>query len=262
MNRATHALRYALGLLLAVTLIPTAASAQDMDALFSSGAQAYIAGDREAAIHTWERLREAGVRDPDLEFNLATAYGETGHLGRAVWHFETALALRPGDDDASAGLEAARTAIGRRLAQVEGEATVQTRPPMGEAVVAPFSERGLAWTAILLNALFFLVLAARRFARRESLRVGLAIAAPLVALLLVADLWGVGIKRGLFEQGQAGIVLDDAPLSEGPDPRAGARGDAREGERARILDTEGDFVRVRLGGDRHGWITHDHVGSL
>lgn len=239
-----------------------AAQAQDMNALFTRGAEAWMAGDRATAVRAWEQLREAGVRDPDLEYDLGTAYAETGHLGRAVWHFETALALRPGNEDAQAGLDTARTAIGRRLAQVAGEATVQTRPPMGEALLTPFSERGLAWSAITLNALFFLILAVRRFARRETLRVGLAVAAPLVALLLVACLWGVGVKRGLFERGQTGIVLEDAPLSEGPDPRAATRGEVQEGERARILGTEGGFVRLSLGGDRQGWVGQDHVGSL
>jgi len=238
------------------------ASAQDMSALWDTATHAWLAGDRAQAIRTWEQLREAGVRDPDLEYDLGTAYGETGHLGRAVWHFETALSLRPGDEDARMGLDAARTAIGRRLAQRRGEATVLTRPPMGEAMVAPFSERLLAALAVAFDALLFLILVVRRYVRGENARVGLAVAAPLVALLLCADLWGLGVKRGVFEHGATAIVLDDGPLSEGPDPRAQARGDVTEGERARVLGAEADFLHIELGGDRHGWIGKDHIGQL
>jgi len=248
--------------LVLATAAPTAVMAQDMGVLWSHGTEAWLAGDRATAIRAWEQLREAGIRDPDLEYNLGTAYGETGQLGRAVWHFETALSLRPGDEDAQVGLHAARTAIGRRLAQREGEATVQTRPPMGEALVAPFSERLLAGLAVALDTLFFALLVIRRYTKGESVRIGLAVAAPLVALLLCADLWGLGVKRGAFERGRTAIVLDDASLSEGPDPRARTRSAATEGERARVLDAEGDFLRLELGGDRHGWTTKDHVGLL
>lgn len=251
-----------LALLGALTAFAATARAQDMGALFERGAQAWVSGDRATALQAWETLREAGVRDPDLEYDLGTAYAESGQLGRAVWHFETALRLRPSDEDAQASLEAAQTGIGRRLAQVEGAATVRTRPPMAEAVVAPFSEAGLAYAALVLNALLFALLAWRRFAQREALRVTLAVAAPLVALLLLASLWGVGVKRGLFEDGRAGVVLDDTPLNEGPDPRAAERGQAREGERARVIASEGGYVHLRLGGEREGWVEATHVGDL
>jgi len=260
-KRATWQWMAAIVLVLA-SAAPAAVAAQDMNALWQRGTEAWLAGDRATAIRAWEQLREAGVRDPDLEYNLGTAYGETGRLGRAVWHFETALSLRPGDEDSQVGLHAARTAIGRRLAQREGEATVRTRPPMGEALVAPFSERLLAGLAVTLDAVFFALLIVRRYTKGESARVGLAVAAPLVALLLCADLWGLGVKRGAFERGRIAIVLDDAALSEGPDPRARTRGAASEGERARVLDAEGDFLRLELGGDRQGWTTRNHVGLL
>jgi len=133
---------------------------------------------------------------------------------------------------------------------------------MAETLVAPFTERFLAGFALALNALFFGLLVLRRYTRGESVSLSLAVAVPLVALLLCADLWGLGVKRGAFARGGMAIVLDDAALSEGPDPRAERRDGVTEGERARVMAAEGDFLRLELNGDRHGWIAKNHLGLL
>ena len=63
-------------------------SAQSLDRLFAAGNEAYFRGDYARAAANYERLVEAGVHDPDVYFNLATANARSGRYGRAVLFFE------------------------------------------------------------------------------------------------------------------------------------------------------------------------------
>ena len=239
------------------------ASAQSLQALFVSANQAYFRGDYPAAARQYEAIEKAGVRDADVYFNLATAYARSGALGKAVLYFERSLKLRPGDADAEKGLNAAVTTLARRRAERAGEATVRTRPPISEALVRPFSESSLAWLVLALDLAFFGILIALRAAQKEATRVGLSIASALSGLLLLIGGAGLLIKSEAFKEGRPGVVLrEQAPLREGPDPRAGERAKADEGQPARVLEQDGDFVRVKLPDNAEGWMQQADIGEV
>ena len=248
----------------AVACAPAApARAQSIDRIFSAANEAYFHGDFQAAAQQYERLVEAGVQDADVYFNLGLAHARLGELGKAVLYFERSLWLRPGDDAVEQELAAARTELGRRQAERDGEATLQARPPLSEALVRPFSADLLAWLALGLDVTFFALLLLRKSSRNEPLRLGLAVAAPLVALMLLAAGAGLLIKTGTFREGKSAIVLrDQAELREGPDRSAQVRALAREGESARTLRREGAFVHVRLPGGTRGWMSADDLATI
>ena len=228
---------------------PDIARGQDLATLYGKANAAYFEGELERAIASYDQLVASGVRDPDVYHNLAVAHGRAGRLGYAVLYLERALLLSPGETELEQTLAMARAALGERRAQKEGEATVETRPPLVEALVQGLGEDTLALSVLLMTYLFFGLLLWRGRARGESLRLGLGIAAPLSALLLALSAGGLAVKADLLQEGQRAIVVQDrAVLREGPDPRAQSRGEAREGAGARILEKDGDFARVRLRG--------------
>src|SRR5476651_761846 len=57
------------------------------------------------AVSAYEALLAEGVRSPELETNLGAAYLRQGRRGPAALHFERALVLAPGDEDARADLQ-------------------------------------------------------------------------------------------------------------------------------------------------------------
>src|SRR5207302_5004375 len=61
-------------------------------------------GDLARAIASYEALVAEGVTSAELETNLGAAYLRQGRRGQAALHFERALFLDPGDDDARADL--------------------------------------------------------------------------------------------------------------------------------------------------------------
>lgn len=239
------------------------ARAQSLERIFSAGNEAYFRGDFTAAVQHYERLVAAGVHDPDVYFNLATARARLGQLGHAVLYFERCLWLRAGDELAEQGLSAARAALGKRRAEREGEATLKTRPPLADALVARVSADTLAWSLLVFNLLFFAALFARSRARRDGVHLGLTIAAPLLALLGLTAAAGLAFKTQAGAEGDAAIVLrDGAELREGPDPHAQVRTRAHEGQDARVLRREGSFARVALSQGAHGWINYKDLQRI
>jgi len=255
-------LPWALGLAVA-TAAPIPAAAQRLESIFERGNQAYFQGDFDGAVRDYELLVDAGIEDPDVCFNLATAYGRAGRYGQSIRWFERTLRLRPGDGEAELGLAQARAALGRRQAEATGEAMVETRPPFGESLVRPFSENALGWVVLALNLLLFGMLVAFPAVRAETGRFALGIAIPLTALLWLASGAGLAIKSGALRDGEPAIIISgETTLREGPDPRAVTRGSALEGERARVVDRHGDWVRLHLDRGREGWAPRGDVGEI
>ena len=74
--------------------------------------------------------------------------------------------------------------------------------------------------------------------------------------------WGDRFSSRVFTEGEPAIVVtEDAAVREGPDPRAARRADAREGERAYVVDRDGEWVRVQLPEGRAGWMSDGDVGD-
>lgn len=250
-------------LLVGGTLLGTPAHAQPTEEVFSEANAAYFRGDHRAAADGYAQLEAAGVADADVAFNRATAHAQLGEYGRAIQYFERALHLRPGDDDATAGLGAARRALARRITDAEGEVELSEQRGFGEAIVRDLSEPFLAATTLAVWALIFIALWVRMGTQRARLRLAASITAVLA--VLATSIFGalLGAKRGVFHEGERAVIVEDhGALLEGPDPRAETRGEAREGEQASIVDTDGDYARVALSGGRSGWVLTSQVGRI
>jgi tetratricopeptide (TPR) repeat protein len=243
--------------------LANSARADSLAAIFSAGNQAFAHGDYAKAIQQYERLRAAAIRDPDVYLNLGLAHARAGALGRAVLAFEQALRLRPSDPDVKHALGLARAAIGKRNADKHGEAVVETRPPLAEALVRPYTQDALAWLLLVADAGLFLCLLARRRAGSDAQRTGLAVAATLFGLGAVCMSAGLFIKRGGLQEGEPAIVLrDGAELREAPDPRALVRAQAPEGGTASVIARDGGFLQIRTAAGPIGWIAHSDIGLV
>jgi tetratricopeptide (TPR) repeat protein len=243
--------------------LSSSARAESLDRLFVGANQAFFRGDFEEAADAYERLEQAGVRDADVSFNLATAYARQGQLGRAVLGFSRALWLRPGDEGAMEGLHAAQDELAKRRADRIGEAELQTRPPLGEALVRPISADGLAIAMLLLCVALFGCLAALTRIDRSGPKLALTVAAPLCFLALAVLSAGLLVKLDVLRDGEPVIVLrEGAPLREGPDDKALVRKEALEGQAARVLRTEGSHSETVLDTGARGWMNSKDLGRL
>ncbi len=246
------------GLMLVVGLGVGTAHADRLDETWRRGNDAYLHGDYAAAVTAYEEIDRQGVVSGDLYFNLGDAYFRKGMLGPAIWAFERAVTLDPGDDDARFNLDQVRKLVGKRAQdRIQGE---EHEPAWIRAVTSIGPSLG-TWLFVLLYVGCFVALYARRRSR-EDLRPTLgAITAVLAtgALLAGALLYG----RVQLEQTPFGVVLPDAlAVKEGADVNYRTSFDVHAGLRVRIVERDQDWLRIRLGNGLEGWVRAGDVGKL
>ena len=229
--------------------------------IFSTANVAASRGDHARAIGGYLELTAAGIRDPDVYFNLATSFAQAGDYPRAILNYERALVLRPGDAKAADGLRNAERALEESRALVEGEASIQRSRSISDALYQRFEENSLAYGLLVATWLFFGVLAWVWVSGRRGPRVHV----PLVlsGLLLGFSAVGLATKAGALRDGPRAVAVDDrVTLREGPDPRARTRGEARGGDRGEILAVDRNFARFRVVGGLEGWTAVESVGLV
>jgi len=234
-----------------------------VDALFRRANELAFAANYSAALEVYGALTDVGIVDPDVEQNIAVCHARVGDLPRAIFHFERALSLRPGDEGVEAALAAAEDALARARANEEGEAELARDTHFARAMVHGVSERGLAISLLLGVLLLCLVLVVRRRSPGESPRLAGTLVALFLAAFVGVSAAGLVTKQGWLRQGTPAVILaDPVQLHQSPDSRSPVLSTpARGGERATVLDTYEGFVRVRLGA-RQGWARGDLVGRL
>ncbi len=255
-------MRRALLALAALLAMAAPERAGRLDEAWRRGNEAYLHGDYAAAIAAYQELRGQGVHTGELFFNLGDAYFRSGSLGPAIWAFEEALVLDPGNDDARFNLGAAR-AEAAHLARAgdAAEAPAQDRDPLWVRIVTALGASLETWLFVAAYLALFALLFWRRWAGAH-LRAPLGIAAAaagVAALLTGALLLGrVQLDRLAF----AVVLPAHVEVKEGADPSARTSFALHAGARVRLVDSDQDWVRVRLGNGLEGWIHSGDVGKL
>ena len=250
-----------LALCIASTGAAQAVQSSSLTEVFEEANVAASQGDYSSAVAGYRTLVDAGVRDPDVFFNLGTAFAQSGDYPRAILNYERALELRPNDDQTQKNLRNAERRLEEGRAEVEGEATIQRRSSISDAVYGGFTEDALAYALLFANFAFFGCLG---WAWRSRTRSG-GLIATLVCTGTILAFTGLGIavKAGALRDGPRAVALDDrVVLREGPDRDAQARGEARGGDRAEVVDADDDFVKLRVVSGLEGWTPADAVGLV
>jgi tetratricopeptide (TPR) repeat protein len=148
-----------------------AAGDDDVAELLLQASRAYKQGSYAEAVAHYEDIAAAGISNGSLYYNLGNAYMRTGQPGRALLNYRRAQLRMPRNDDLRSNILYTLTQA-RDSIECRGYAeTLRDICFWYTRMSAP----EIFWTAIALNALFWLLVLARFFYRREGLSIGLAI---------------------------------------------------------------------------------------
>jgi len=228
---------------------PPAAPTEDPVELFVTANTSYEEGNAGRAVQLYQLLLEQGYGSAELHYNLGNAYLRNGELGRAIASYRRSSVLQPRDEDVAANLSFARKSIKDAVA-----------PPQPSAIASTLffwhytlSRGELALVVILLNFLFFALLAVRLFSRGNEL---LRWATMVVLLLLLTTGISLGL-RSFAPQRIAVIIPQEIGAHNGPDPGAVVRFKLHAGSEVHIEDSRDGWLRIRLSDGKTGWIQRD-----
>jgi tetratricopeptide (TPR) repeat protein len=216
--------------------------------------------DRYAeAIDVYESIRESGVEDGVLYYNLGNAYFKSGRLGLAIVSYERALKFLPGDEDVRANLAFATSLVSGGLAT----------PPLPLAigwVVEAYRRTGpavLAWTlglSFLAGGIGVSVLLLDRWPALRTPAFVVLAASSVVALVAGASLFA---KVQAEHHRVDGIVVTaNAYVRSGPLESSPRLAEIHEGLKVRILGEREGFLQVSLANGLTGWLPREQVERI
>ena len=224
--------------------------------LFSDAAGAFLSGDLPRATAAWQALIEEGVASPELETNLGTALLRQGKRGLAALHFERALHLDAGDDDARADLvELRRNNVDRLEGEEDGGGEQLYR------LLAPLPGASMGLVLVICWTLGWLLLGVRLLLPGLSARlpIGAAAAALLGTAVIAGAITAAAAAGHRLALHRAVIVARSAPAREGPQPKAASPFEVHEGTLVRVDDAENGYRRIKLQNGLTGWVPAEAV---
>lgn len=230
------------------------------DATFRRGNDAYFHAKYAEALDAYEQVAALGVRSVDLFYNLGNAYLKSNQLGPAIYNYERALELQPDAEDVLYNLNAARDAA-RKLGEdrLVGVETV----PTWQRAIRPLPLAVVTWVFIGLYVGLFALLIALHYAQPGFIRVVLIAFAAFAGLGTAVSGSVLGGKLYLQERVREVVVLPNAlQVKEGPDPNFTTLFTVHAGLKARIVERDQDWLRIRLANGLEGWVRDRDVGRL
>ena len=216
---------------------------------FQSGIEAYQNSEYTEAVSAFESAL-ASEPSAAAHHNLGLSYFQLGESAKAAWELERAVRLDPLNESYLFKLGALRQQLG--LYELPAEWWQSAARLLSQS----------AW--ILITSLSaWLLLAAiilpRISGKNRPIALKLAMGFAVVVLLLSSAALTI-----LTTQQADGVVLsgDAVDLHHAPASAAPEAGVARPGERARLLDAHGDFLKIKTEAQITGWIQKDAFGRL
>jgi len=218
---------------------------------FSAANELYAKGKFSDAANLYEKILQTGGQSPALLFNYANAEFKAGNLGKAIAAYRRAELLAPRDSEIRANLGFVRN-------QVQGATIRESRWQdwLGQLTLNE-------WTLLAAGAfwLTLLLLAARQL--RPALRPKLKSATSLFSIVTILSGAALALQVvNHFSEQTAVVVSSEATARSGPFDEAQSAFTAHDGVELAVMDRHGDWLQVRDGAGKIGWLKTTQIDVL
>lgn len=232
---------------------------------FTQGLETYWKGEYSQAVLGFEQLTEAEPNVFSHWYNYGTAMAQLGRTGLAIYGLERALQLRPSDEDARFNL--------RLVKQLAIEQVTESM--QGQRLVVPTLEQDRGqifrqYSKLSLNIAFgfaWLIFGLAIFGARRSKSARVRAMSFFLALtfgLLSLGVGSVRIYREFWlDQSVEGIIVEKSVKAHrGPGSAYPTLVEFVDGVSVGILGQENEWLLVRLGDGRNGWVLNSAIRKL
>jgi tetratricopeptide (TPR) repeat protein len=222
-----------------------AAEPASAEELFFEANRAYKEGHYQKAIDSYLRLMGDGYINGHLYYNLGNACFRSGLLGRAILNYKRAQRMIPRDADLNFNLRYA-------LDQTQDEISPsQNFLKQAFFWLDDLTLGELLWGFVVLNSMFWGILALRLFIRPEW---------TYYFFIVLLIFWLVGgvslaVKWHQLKTDQRAVILaEEADVLAGPDSNDTGLFKLHEGTTVHQERTEDGWSLIQLSKNKRGWI--------
>ena len=234
-------------------------SAQSSQELFEQANKQYQSEEYNGAIKTYQKVINEGFESVDLYFNLGNAYYKTNNMAEAIYNYEEALKLDPNNNDVKVNLEYANRSIIDTIKAVPKS----TFEKVNGAVLSIFSYNIWAKIAVTLSLLAGVIWMLFFFSTLPSVKKIYFSLAIIITFFCITTLT---ITTQQYQRAQTihhGIVfVDKVEVKNAPRESALETFVLHEGTKVEIMDTVGDWNKVKIADGQVGWLPANRIKVL
>lgn len=248
--------RFRVVLLLSFFSVALSMSAND---LLNNAEKAYDAKKYKEAISNYEKLIKEGYTSYELYFNLGNSYYRNNEIGKAIYYYELARKMEPNDEDVRINLSKAAAKTIDKIDAKENFfiSAVKTN------LLSSFSTTTWAWitiVALVVAATLFFVFAASLSIALK--RIAFVLACCFVIIFFITYFFGYSAMMAKYENKFAIILSREVKIMNEPTASAVSKFSLHEGTKIRVVESNGDWVLIKLDNGNEGWAKLSDVGII
>lgn len=238
--------------LILLLLVPTQRSdINQAQFLFQKGNEFYEKSEYTEAIQQYEAALQSGQASGTLYFNLGNAYYRLGRIGKAILNYERAKRYLPNDEDVNFNLSIANLAVVDKIVIPPQFIVFKWLDDIRYFLSLPT----LTWSVIGSYFLLALIIIIRILYRGNKLSTFLKIFTIITAVFLVSlTLIFISRLREKATTVPAIILAEKTSVRSAPETRETEVFALHEGVKVFILETSGEWSKIRLADGKIGWL--------
>lgn len=218
--------------------------------LFHSGNTYYKSGQYDSAKSAYAEIINDGFYSPELCYNYGNTFFKTGNIPAAILYYERALRLDPNFSDARHNLKISNTFIADNIEPID-QLMVSAWWDNISKSMSPDS-----WGFIVFFLLCFgctgvaIYLTARTRGLKQVGFFGAVVAfAMTIVVFSIAQ-----NSKSLYEESFAIVFTPSVNVKSEPTIKSTVQFVIHEGLKVKVVDSEGDWTRIKLLDGNSGWI--------
>jgi tetratricopeptide (TPR) repeat protein len=231
---------------------------QEADVQFEQANQLYRSGEYEKATQAYEQVLSNGYEHAALYYNLGNSYFKQKNYPSAILNYERAKRLAPHDEELDHNIRLANLHVVDKIEPVPQlfliewwRASVNYLSTDGWALVGIV----LLWATVLFGSLLLLI-------RSDILRRLCLLLAVLLFIASVLSFVGVIQRNALDAEEYAIVFSPSVSVKSAPDAQSTDLFVIHEGVKAQVLDTVGEWKKIKLADGKVGWMQADGLQSI
>ena len=216
---------------------------------FDTANRFYESGKFSEALQAYEDLVKAGLDSPALFFNLGNAAFRSGQLGKSIAAFRESERRNPRDSDLRANLDFARRSF-----------TDNTTPPPRKWLDWNRRLTLNEWSIVTSALMWIWVLVNIGFQFKPELKMKWGGFSKLTLVCLIFTAASSGLAYHISRPGTEGVIATTtAAVRYGPFSESQSNISLRDGCEVLVIDTKEDWIQIRDGANRTGWLPKEQI---
>lgn len=213
----------------------------------------------EEAIEAYERILDKGFHSATLYYNLANAHYKLSHVAESIYYYEKALQLDPNNEDIQNNLGFAKKMTIDAIEVIPQSGFSK----MFNNIVGSFTYNTWAKIAVGFAFLFIVAFIIYYTAYSTSQKRSFFVISMFSLLFMLLSVLFAYQQESFVKNNNFGIVFaKETSIKAAPKQGSNESFKLHEGTKVKLLETVGNWHKIRLTDGKVGWIIASDIKAL